>query len=587
MEITASAVVRRLPFFVKPQAGEAFASWITRAAFDLGVGPGQFAHVLGLEMRRASEVTRPAFFGVILTDQSRQGLRLSTGLPESVLEGMQLACYGDSLLDLSGLDVATETSLRTVWTSQWVQLYASRCCPLCLRSGTVWPLWWRLEAAAICPVHSCLLLDECPSCGIRFRRGNYGLHRGLLARRGAMDPRLCGNRSHRSTESLPGLCEQVIADLPVTALSDTHVLSMQERLLQAADGSRMSVFGERVSAREWVSCLRYFAAMVRSMSGESETGRLPAALRSRFASYLARRESMGRLGPKLQSGPATSTDAAAVFALTAPMMLSSDLEQAAKEVEPWVLRLVAHRVKNKIRDPLGHIDRPAPLDSLIRRLTPQYRRVIGPATALPRTTGISLQHLPHLLAERDYDDLISRHMHRTHAVTGRLMAAVALAKHVSGSDTWAAAAEALGMERDVAERVTGGIGNRIADSAGFWQGVGEASLRLKERGLVDYAARRAALSTLRRVPLEDLTVMCRQTGIRATDQRSRYAAVWIWTETTGGDHRKSPGFAGAWHGVSQGGNDLGWWKFRQNVQPILREPLSAWAARLLAASGVH
>ncbi len=39
-----------------------------------------------------------------------------------------------------------------------------RVCPACLRERSVWWAVWDLCLVAVCPVHRCLLLDQCPSC---------------------------------------------------------------------------------------------------------------------------------------------------------------------------------------------------------------------------------------------------------------------------------------------------------------------------------------------------------------------------------------------------------------------------------------
>ncbi|MEW1720267.1 TniQ family protein [Streptomyces sp. NPDC093109] len=143
-----------------PVGGEGFASWVDRVAFTLHAPPGLVARALGLECREGASSTRPVSFGVALTPASLGGLREATGLAPGRLRRMQLARYDGTAVDLTGLDLARETSLTAVAAREWMTPNSSRACPLCLADGPVWPLWWRLGIAAVCPVHRCLLVER-------------------------------------------------------------------------------------------------------------------------------------------------------------------------------------------------------------------------------------------------------------------------------------------------------------------------------------------------------------------------------------------------------------------------------------------
>jgi len=45
-----------------------------------------------------------------------------------------------------------------------LNLSRPRACPGCLRERSVWWAIWDLCLAGVCPIHCCLLVDECPSC---------------------------------------------------------------------------------------------------------------------------------------------------------------------------------------------------------------------------------------------------------------------------------------------------------------------------------------------------------------------------------------------------------------------------------------
>jgi hypothetical protein len=67
----------------------------------------------------------------------------------------------------------------------------------------------------------------------------------------------------------------------------------------------------------------------------------------------------------------------------------------------------------------------------------------------------------------------------------------------------------------------------------------------KRQNKVDYRIRREVLSTFSDIPIEIWSDICRTAGITVghPGRRSRYAAVWLWAELTGGDWRLSPGLA--------------------------------------------
>lgn len=188
--------LRRLPVVPAPVEGEAFHSWVDRAAIKLDVPPGIAARALGLEFSSAGKMRRPLFFGVTLAPASLAGLQLTTGLTTKTLRQMQLARYDGTALNFSRLDVNDVTTLPRLTRHQWFLAYQSRACPHCLSGSGVWPVWWRLGIAAVCPVHRCLLVDICPACGVRLRRGGEnkkptGLPTGTHY---ARDTQECGNR---------------------------------------------------------------------------------------------------------------------------------------------------------------------------------------------------------------------------------------------------------------------------------------------------------------------------------------------------------------------------------------------------------
>ncbi|MET8209573.1 TniQ family protein [Streptomyces sp. NPDC005373] len=331
---------RRLPVVPPPVGGEAFASWVDRVAGVLDVPPGQAAQALGLECREWSSSTRPVFFGVTLTPASLVGLRDATGLPARDLRQMQLARYDKTALDLTGLDLAREGTLTAVAAREWMMPTWSRACPSCLAQAPVWPLWWRLGIAAVCPVHRCMLIDVCPACGVRLRRGSERSPRGLLTRPPLPEVGECANRPPGGPKGRAGLCRQPLASIPTRAVPEGMV-ELQCRVLAVAHGSRACVVGEPVCGVDWFAALRYLTAMARLAATGDEIEGLPAFAAEAFTRDRQRRATrpLGGGGSQLGAMPETAAHALAVLVLVDRVLTAPSVDEGAHQLAPWAQRL--------------------------------------------------------------------------------------------------------------------------------------------------------------------------------------------------------------------------------------------------------
>jgi len=81
----------------------------------------------------------------------------------------------------------------------------------------------------------------------------------------------------------------------------------------------------------------------------------------------------------------------------------------------------------------------------------------------------------------------------------------------------------------------------------LWRGVAAVAERLRQRGPVDYRARRQALSGLVTIPVGVLSTAYRRHGQSApTNPRlGSCAAGWLWTQLTSGSLRDAPALAPA------------------------------------------
>ena len=51
-----------------------------------------------------------------------------------------------------------------------------RICPCCIRSSSIWWAVWDLKLVSACPIHRCLLVDQCPSCGDKLTWHRRAVH---------------------------------------------------------------------------------------------------------------------------------------------------------------------------------------------------------------------------------------------------------------------------------------------------------------------------------------------------------------------------------------------------------------------------
>jgi len=264
------------------------------------------------------------------------------------------------------------------------------------------------------------------------------------------------------------------------------------------------------------------------------------------------------------------------------VLTAADPGEAATRLAP-LAAAAALRRRQARHDPLRTLTRPAPLDGLLHTVTPPASRVVG-AIPRPRTTdgrvAWQIRHLPHLVDADDYAALVAGYLPRTAAPTGRRMTALALAR-MAGAASWRKATEAMGMAARWASLDTY-LSRRITDAAGFWAAVSAVGQRLTARGLVDYAARRAALAGLLEVSHAVLFAACHPLGFPVTQARCRHAAAWVWEQFTGGDVREAPALTELGAAAAESTREVHR-RFVRWLPAPLADALRRWAGGYLAA----
>ncbi|MGW0767759.1 TniQ family protein [Streptomyces sp. NPDC002676] len=578
---------RRLPAVLVPQAGESFASWLARASVDWELSPGRAAQAIGLECRPGSGVW-PPLFGIALTRRSLAGAEAATGLDARTLRAMQLTRYRGTVLDFAGWNPAVDASLAPVVRREWALFTSSRACPKCLAERPVWPLWWRLGVAAVCPVHRVLLVDKCHRCGARVGRSHNGHPRGLITRQMVTDLVQCCNRRPAEPQRKAGLCEQRLQDLPAAPMP-AALADLQQRVLAVADGGDTQVAGQTVEPAEFFAALRFTTGVIRLVASADDLSSCAAlseaeGLAEGFLADLGVRERARRGGAGTQLGaiPASAAHAASVLALSATVLFAHDRKAAGQVLADWTRRAASQRRDPGKSDPLRPLSPPACLDALVRAARSPSSRVAGVLALRPAPrVRITARHVPHLVDAGDYTDLIASHLPGTASVSGRCLAAVALVR-LGGAASWQRAAADLNMSPQRAARVTNTLVQRIGDPRAFWADIERLGARLKERGWVDYAARREMLAALTAVPHAVLYPVCRPLEHDVTLQRRRHAAAWVWQHFTGGDVREAPAYAAElWPQASTASVREGWRRFAAWIPATVTACLTSFGHSLL------
>lgn len=328
--IVSGGLPRRLGLVVPPEPGESLASWIDRLGRDLRRPPGLVADDLGLRVVQGA-VRRPLslLFGITATDEQREAVLAASGVGGGALDAMHLSVYDGTVLDLSDL-AEDKVSAQRVWFREWALFTTSRACPACLvESGGVWLLWWRLAAAAVCPVHGLMLVSHCAGCGLELRRGTER-NQGVPPRTVLVDPTRCANRTRVR------MCGFPLTELARVPVSEELCLA-QLAFLDAANGRPRPVAGRVVEAAEWCWAFRILCGLV---SFVGETIELLVTVPDVAVEALAidgRRRGRGSSNrqPGYRSKPRSAVLATALLAFAGSVLATDSDEELIEAMRPF------------------------------------------------------------------------------------------------------------------------------------------------------------------------------------------------------------------------------------------------------------
>jgi hypothetical protein len=156
-------------------------------------------------------------------------------------------------------------------------------------------------------------------------------------------------------------------------------------------------------------------------------------------------------------------------------------------------------------------------------------------------------HVPQLFWQTAYRKRFAKFFSARRTDGARRFCSLALVKLATGA-TWATAAAELKMDDPRIPRSASHYAARLMayrNQERFLTQLVVFADWYDDQALQDFGQARRRLEALTEVPFEDWRSIC--SSVQAVPgrrgDRNRFAAVWLWTQLTGGDHHFAPGFS--------------------------------------------
>jgi hypothetical protein len=557
--------VRALTRLLAPVPGEAFTSYIDRLAALHKVDLLVMLQCLGMiEDERYERMTG---YGIMLDENRMEKFSVATRLSNSVVAKMLFASYDGIAVNLAGVVHDAPDTLRRCAIAEWAYFSGSHACPHCIREDQgAWQLAWKLPWSFACVKHRCYLVPRCPACERRLASGRRDRSLSPLFVRQVPKLGHCSNprpdgMGRLGRTSLP--CGHDLASIPTRAVS-LATLRAQELLNAYLSGRAPTILGNQVSALDYFYDLRSLCAFILYCAEPDDLGRLTKPEVVAFRAFaderdrisIARQESPTprncermRLVFARQESPELM---AAIVPLATTILAAADAPSILALLLPLTERLIMRtRQRWASSKYFGFSDRLAPVIEENLSLHSNFDRAIGRKAVSSRAVPLAFEprHVPQLLWQDDFSRSFERFFPGVREFSARRFCAVSLVK-LCGDYTWGQSAAQLGLpvgaSIGMANRCIG-ILKETGDKEAFGKALRKVAMRLsKNADKVDYCARRVALLTLTHIPTAPWTDICRAADIAPgrIGRRSKYAAIWLWAELTGGDWRLAPGMEG-------------------------------------------
>lgn len=516
--------------------------------------PGLVADDLGLTASCGGGRRLPLLFGLRPVEGDAVSVRAATGVSGRVFDAMHLSVYDGTVLDLSGL-ADDKASVQRVRQREWALFNTSRACPACLgESGGVWQLWWRLAVAAVCPIHRCVLVTDCPGCGLELRCGNVR-HQSLPSRMDRIDPVRCTNRTGGD------MCRFPLAEATVVPVGD-EVCAVQVAYLAAADGRPHPFGGQRVTASAWGLAFKVLCGLIRLAGQDLEPPSIvPAAAVDAFVTDVRQRAAVpsGRAAG-YRAMPRSALLATVLLAFVGGALSARDEDELREAIRPLGRAVGSGGLSEAQRRGVTAWPMPPLLRQSLLSVVPSpvaswsWVSVRGSMAAVDRSwdraNSLGFHQLPRVVSATDYDELVAPWVrtgddwpgHRFSVLAGRRLAAASLVR-LCGAKNWRHAAAVLGWRRRHGRAVGEKMSQVVIDPYGFWQAIGLLADRLQQRGAVDFDSRRRALSGFDAIDRAAWGPVFSRYGVRLTRPRCMAVAAWLWATLTCDEVADAPAIA--------------------------------------------
>jgi hypothetical protein len=545
--------------------GEAFTSYIERLAAFHKVDLVVMLRCVGMIEKERHQ--RMNGYGLLLDEDRLQKFSMATQLPCHCVSGMLLSSYDGIAIDLTGVPPNASDLLRQRAISEWAYFNGSHACPHCLQDNEgAWQIAWKLPWSFACVKHQCYLVPRCPSCKRRLASGRRDRTLTPLFVRRVPEPGRCNNpppdgvgRLGRS--SLP--CGYDLTNIPTLAPS-LETLRVQLLLNDRLSGEPVVLSGLQISPLQYFRDLRALCAFILYCAEPDDLGYHPAPEELAFRTFAEERERI-LVARKESPTPRNSERTRLVFARQESPELMATIARHATGILEFTeapataafLRRLSERLIARTKERwevikfFGFSNR---LSLLIEKNTESgshFDRAIGYRAVTSRETLCSFrpQYVPQLLWEDEFDRRFKDFFPHVQEGSARRFCAMALVK-LCGEHTW----EQSALELKLPVKAGVKMANQCMTILGagglkgeFRKALHDTAIGLSKRqNIVDYRVRREMFSNFSDIPTKIWSDICRAAGITVgrSGRRSKYAAVWLWSELTGGDWRLAPGLAG-------------------------------------------
>lgn len=509
----------QLPVTVAPDPGEAIDGYLERLAAANGMTRPRMAR----RIRAGSANT--TFLTIAPAPELLAHVAALGAVDGAALRAVTLASMPG--IDATGLDPARRSTWRTVAARGWPPEHGTALCPPCLAEGGIWRLAWRHPWVTVCARHQVWLLGACPTCRRRFRS-----HRTPLRPLDA-DTGTCGNPAGTRGRN----CPQPLDDLP-EELAPAEALGMQQRIDTALAGRPVLVLGTPVEPNTYLTELRALTVLLLHLATQTGAENLVGW------AHLARADrDRSRGGHGARWGlvpPADRVLRGSALATADTVLRQARLDSAADALHSWT-QLTPNRPDGQLGWLADHTTMTPTLTRLVMAATAARRRLatlldttplLGPGDRLP-IKGIA-QVLP--------ADAYALHLARMLDVTdrtGRLFAALCLARRHTDTRTWGDAAQVLGLPAETGVRTARACSADLLVRPDLL--VTALDHVAQELDLVDYRAREKAVRHLAGSSIWYRPwARAHHPGSHAASRV--YAITFLWTEYAHGHLDTSPGW---------------------------------------------